>query len=165
MAKFIALLICILVLYSITGTGCSSGTQEPAESSAQAEIANPVEECKSLDEAEEIAGFGISVPEGVEDSQECIISVINKELIEIQYTDADGNEICLRKAAGSEDISGDFSDYPEENTTQIGGNTVLLKGSDGNIMNATWTDGDYSYSVTCSGLSEDQITGILSALS
>lgn len=162
MSKFIVLLICALMLFSMTG--CSSGNDDPQESTV--EIANPVHECRNIDEAMELVGFEISIPAEAEEAEEYLISVVDTVILEIQYTDADGNEICLRKAAGSEDISGDYTDYPEENSTQVGEVTVSLKGSDGNIMNATWTDGDYSYSVTAStGLSESHITEIISALS
>ena len=55
----------------------------------------------------------------------------------------------IRKAVGTDDISGDYNEYKEENVVKVGELEVTEKGNDGNISVASWTDGTYSYSIKC----------------
>ena len=79
------------------------------------------------------------------------------------YTDGDGNIAAhVRKAAGDEDISGDYNDYSETSAQEIGGHSVTVKGEGGKIMTAVWADGGYSFSVSVdSGLTADELAGLI----
>lgn len=75
------------------------------------------------------------------------------ELAEIDYT-GEGKTACYRKAAGTEDCSGDYNVYTDVTELEESGITVTLKGDDGQYTLAIWTDGSYSYSLSLSdGLS------------
>jgi len=83
-------------------------------------VPNPFEIVDTLDEAAKIAGFSLEAPtEGLR----------------------------IRKAVGTDDISGDYNEYKEENVVKVGELEVTEKGNDGNISVASWTDGTYSYSI------------------
>lgn len=55
--------------------------------------------------------------------------------------------LYIRKGAGNEDISGDYNEYSETNTLSVDGLSVTVKGDDGKISVAIWTDGDYSFAI------------------
>lgn len=75
------------------------------------------------------------------------------ELAEIDYT-GEGKTACYRKAAGTEDCSGDYNVYTDVTEFEAGSITVTLKGEAGQYALAIWTDGSYSYSLSLSdGLS------------
>ena len=76
-------------------------------------------------------------------------------LAKIQYF-GDTDSLCYRKSPGTEDNSGDYTVYAQEETLEISGNAVTLKGNDGAYSLAIWTDGSYAYSISVTNpLSED----------
>ena len=87
-------------------------------------------------------------------------------MIQISYQDADGvDSIVIRKGTGSDDISGDYNTYDETSTLDVDGITVTTKGSEGLINVATWTNGDFSFSITATaGLDSDGITELVQAI-
>ena len=74
-------------------------------------------------------------------------------IVEASYT-KEGNEICIRKGKGTEDISGDCNTYKSVTEKKIKGITVTLKGSGKSVKTAVWTDGKFAYSVS----SEKELT-------
>ena len=72
--------------------------------------------------------------------------VISGEILEVDF---DGGYI--RKAAGSDDISGDYNEYTATEAKTETGKAVTLKGSGAKIMLALWTDGGYTYCVGVTG--------------
>ena len=75
------------------------------------------------------------------------------ELAEIDYS-GEGKTARYRKAAGTEDCSGDYNVYTDVTELEANGVTVTLKGDAGQYTLAIWTDGSYSYSLSLSdGLS------------
>ena len=76
-------------------------------------------------------------------------------LAKIQYF-GDTDSLCYCKSPGTEDNSGDYTVYAQEETLEISGNAVTLKGNDGAYSLAVWTDGSYAYSISVTNpLSED----------
>lgn len=71
------------------------------------------------------------------------------ELAEIDYT-GEGKIARYRKAAGTEDCSGDYNAYTDVTGLEANGTTVTLKGGAGQYTLAIWTDGSYSYSLSLS---------------
>ena len=70
--------------------------------------------------------------------------------------------------AGSDDISGDFTDYSENNSVDVNGNTVTMKGNDGKVSVATWTADGYAYAVDIDmdgqGMDADAVTTLISSI-
>ena len=92
------------------------------------------------------------------------ISVISNELIQIIYSN-DNNEVCVRKAKGSDDISGDYNVYKNLKTEKINDCDVTLRGENDKIGSAVWTKGDYAYSVSISyGVSESETMKVVESV-
>lgn len=109
--------------------------------SENVEIPNPVTDVASLREAAETAGFSLEVPQ-VPDS----VQLISNQLIQATYD----NGMCIRKAVGDEDISGDYNSYARTETKDIAGISVMFRGREEGFYLATWTDREYTYSVSVS---------------
>ncbi len=117
---------------------------------------SPFTDCKSLEEAEEVAGFDISIPDKIEGYDAISYAAMQQDkLIQVDYSKDDNRYICIRKAVGDEDISGDYNVYKEETRAELDGRQVTFKGNDGKVSLATWTDGDYAYSLMYADLTDD----------
>ena len=132
---------------STAGSASSSATSDTAQ------IPNPWTGCTTLADAAALTGYDFTVPDSV--------------LTEVQYSSGNAR-LCLRKAPGSDDISGDFNQYAESNAVDVDGRSVTLQGNDGQVQLATWLDGDYTYSIGIyredgTGLTADEMTGLVKA--
>ena len=111
----------------------------------------PYTVCQTLQEAEKITGFSLDVPDSMEGWKISSISVYNGTMTEVQYADTDGETVLrVRKAEGSDDISGDYNTYPEETEFISSGRTVTASGENGNVQLMVWTGNGFSYSVSLS---------------
>ncbi len=164
---------CVLGLPAC-GTSSSGGSDSSsaADSSASAEstvstvsagsvddgenMPNPFVEYESLEEALEHLDFTADVPdfmEGYEARYYVMSDSVLQIIFENQY-----NEICIRKEAGEEDISGDYNEYDQEEDLALDEKTLHAKGKDDLIYTVTWTDNGYSYSITIEqGMMEEDI--------
>ena len=80
---------------------------------------------------------------------------------EIAYENS-SNTACYRKTTGTEDISGDYTDYDQILTETINGTAVTLKGNDDSIFLAIWQKDGYSCSLDFSdGIPLDTMIEIL----
>ena len=129
-------------------------------------VPNPFEIVDTLDEAAKIAGFSLETPTEYADYNSLVIQAIADDMIEVIYFDAEKTHegLRIRKAVGTDDISGDYNEYKEENVVKVGELEVTEKGNDGNISIATWTDGTYSYSINVDEalLNVDDISNLIS---
>lgn len=132
------------------------------------QIPNPFVDCATMEEAAELAGFTLTAPEAIEGYTGMTIQVMNQSLIQLFYSNeedadtADYSFLRIRKAAGSDDISGDYNSYAETNTVSVGDLQVTMKGNDGTVNVATWTDGDYTFALTVTNaLSTDAASAII----
>lgn len=135
--------------------------------SENVQIPNPWADCDTAADAAALAGFDFTVPEELFDgASNKTIQAAQGEMIQVIYSDANGNEIGrVRKAAGNDDVSGDYNDYAENETADVGGVSVQLRGTDGKVFVMTWTAGDFTYSVTVeNGMAHDAALGMVSAL-
>ncbi len=126
-----------------------------------AEIANPREEygssMESLAEAEKAVGFSLTLPGDI--SPENFV-VISGEILEVDFSGG-----YLRKAAGSDDISGDYNEYSVTEAKTPAGKAVTLKGSGGKIMLALWAENGYTYCVgIADGLGEADMLALADAV-
>lgn len=128
--------------------------------------ANPSAACRSLEEAEKAAGFTIKVPESFDDSISRKFTLIGGRIIDVSYLDAEGKRILsIRKGAGKEDVSGDYSKYPQEDVMDTGKVSVTVKGEEDLIYLAVWQEGDSSMAVSFSqGRTEDELKEVIKAV-
>lgn len=129
-------------------------------------VPNPFEIVDTLDEAAKIAGFSLETPTEYADYNSLVIQAIADDMIEVIYFDAEKTHegLRIRKANGTDDISGDYNEYKEVNVVKVGELEVTEKGNDGNISIATWTDGTYSYSINVDEalLNADDVSNLIS---
>lgn len=93
-------------------------------------------------------GFAVKTPAELPfEPEKTAYNAMFGEYAQIDYTGS-GASISVRMAPGTEDISGDYNEYAKEETTEIGGKIVTLKGDDSTVSLATWTDGAYAYSIS-----------------
>ena len=107
-------------------------------------------ECASLAELSERSGVPLTELSGLPFSvEEETYLLIGDDLAEIQYQ-GDGQTALFRRASGDGDISGDYNAYAVSQTVDIGGASVLLKGSGAGWSLALWTKDGYACSLSLS---------------
>lgn len=126
-----------------------------------AQLPSPFTGHATLAEAAKAAGFELTVPEKVDGSPRRGIETMSGEMIQVFYGD-DENKVCIRKEAGSGDISGDCNQYSQTKTVEINGSSVTMRGEDGLVMVAIWENGGYTYAVTSgAGMSAAGMTALI----
>ena len=165
------LLMSVLCLAIVACAKKEEAKQETAETTnvtqkESTQIPNPFVEVKNLDEASKIAGFSLEVPETYEDYKKQVIQAIEDDMIEVIYYDENSEHegLRIRKAKGTDDISGDYNEYKDVETVKVGDFEIIEKGSEGNISVATWNDGTYSYAIDVAeaSLTKDTIANLVS---
>lgn len=160
MKKKIIVAVCT-ALMAVSLAGCGGNTSTKISSSVA--MANPWEDFKTLEEAQEKVGFEISLPEdwAKKDAVYRVCEGLNA--IEVRFDE--GDEV-IRKAKDDGDISGDYNEYASEETMTIGEAQVTFKGTSEDEVNlAVWVSGDYSYSVSSTdAVSADQMKKIVEAV-
>lgn len=116
-----------------------------------AQIPNPFTDCATLEEAAKTAGFSMTLPEGGYTFQ-----VMPGHMIQ-----ASGDGLTIRKGVGSDDISGDYTSYPQTGTRTVNGLSLTWKGENDWVRVATWSKGDYTFSVSSeTGLTMAELTAL-----
>lgn len=165
------LLMSVLCLAIVACGKKEEAKQETAETTnvtqkESTQIPNPFVEVKNLDEASKIAGFSLEVPETYEDYIKQVIQAIEDDMIEVIYYDENSEHegLRIRKAKGTDDISGDYNEYKDVETVKVGDFEIIEKGSEGNISVATWNNGTYSYAIDVAeaSLTKDTIANLVS---
>lgn len=166
--KFFTTFFCTLFLFSSLMTACGSDASIGADpssakstSDSSTQISNPWEDCSSLEEAQQIAGFSIQVPDSIDGYPNRSIQVMDTSIVQVLYENDDEQQILIRKGIGSDDISGDYNTYSETSQITVSDSSVTLKGNDGKIMVAIWNDGSYSYAIDASGLISEDMTALI----
>lgn len=176
MKKIVVFSLCAVMALSLAACGGKADSSAPQPASVPPEISfsseammgetvqipNPFVECETLGEAEKLAGFSISVPEKISDQTgERLIQAVKDDLIEVIYHSGE-EEVRIRKAPGSEDISGDHNEYAESADETVDDLRVTMRGEGGLVRAAFWTDGDFSFSITSSqGLSREDAAALV----
>lgn len=140
------------------------------------QIPNPFVDCNTLADAAALADFDIIVPDSVDGYEERAITAMENDMIQVLYLHGD-DQVCIRKAVGEEECSGDYNAYSEEKTVTVGDKEVTMRGNNGKVMVAVWTEGGYSYSIgvyayaqhndgvadpeSNTGMTEDMITALI----
>ena len=163
MKKIMILTLCVIMAISLVACGNKTAEDDTSTpptmgNGGTTQVVNPFVKCDDITQAEKLAGFTFTLPTGFEPT---VIRAAENDMIEA-IAGNDENEIRIRKANGNEDISGNYNEYAEVQEIEIDTKNVTIKGNDGVINVATWTDGEYTYSIgTTSGLSVDEITTLV----
>lgn len=140
-----------------------------AASGAVTTLANPWQECANMAQAESLAGFSFAIsdsalPEG-HGPEAAYIQVIAGSMLEVDYTGERGGSVCLRKAVGTDDVSGDYNSYDLTQTSRIAGQDVTMRGAENAWYVAAWTRDGYSYAiVSTSALTTSQVETLVAGL-
>lgn len=132
-------------------------------------LANPWQECASMAQAESLAGFSLAIsdsalPEGYGPEAACI-QAIEGSMLEVNYSGERGGSVCLRKAVGTDDVSGDYNSYDLTQTSRIAGQDVTLRGAENAWYVATWISDGYSFAVvSTSALTTSQVEALVAGL-
>lgn len=171
MKKFITII--FFAVMALSFVACSTNfplkdNHQKQTSVKNDQIANPYANCKTIADAEKLAGFNVTVPENISEGYiQKLIQVIEKDMVQIFYENGD-KKILIRKARGNENISGDYNEYKENNAVIVGNRKVLTRGNDGKVNTAAWVDGEYNYSITANlektGLEATTINDIVSSI-
>ena len=170
MKKMTTFILCAMMVLSLTACSSTKQTEvtQNSDRNNSVQIPSPFTECKTMAEAIELAGFNMTVPDTIDGYTKRMIQATSASeetsMIEVIYQkeNEDTSSLRIRKASGSEDISGDYNIYEHTMEVQIGRNTVLLKGADDSYSLAIWQDDTYSYSLNLSnGISEKALTEIV----
>ena len=149
---------------------------------------NPFIDHTTLADAQNTAGFSFKIPDEIQSVSANVFRTLNKELIEVIYLkDYDANDANSDQTTAStddntsepsyteiarirkglyngKDISGDYTTYSETSTATIGTREITMKGDNGMVKTAIWTDGDYSYSISTNGISVDEISALIAEI-
>ena len=162
MKKLFAVIMMLLTILPLAA--CGNKTDDSTEPDIIG-MPNPFTDFDTLAEAEAQTGFDITLPDAIDSSDKRIYRAMNDEMLEVIYVNGEDETGRVRKARGSEDISGDYNDYAETETMSVGGIDVLLKGDAGLVKLAVWTNDGYTYSVSSeAGMTADEMTALVSAV-
>ena len=127
-----------------------------------------VEEVASMQQATELTGFTMRIPEGKDPYTEKTISVIGEDMIEVAYSKEEPSAVgySIRKARAEGDISGDYTEYTESKEVDSEGRKVTLKGEAGRYSLALWEENGFSYAVNAQEkpMTEEEILEIVKAV-
>lgn len=131
---------------NVSNTNAAASNASPAE-----QLANPWVDCDTIGDVESHAGFAFSVPESLDGYGAATFQAVDGETAQATYgdaSDASAPVACVRKSTGAgQDVSGDYNDYPDSGTVEVGGTEVSLRGTDGSWSVATWDEGDFSFAI------------------
>ena len=163
--KLVVVTLCGMMAMSVVATGMA-GNVFAADKAADAvtaaqegeQIPNPWKDYTSIREAEDAAGFSITLPKKISGYKKDAIQAVDGEILQVFYKNGD-KEILIRKAPVEQgkDISGDYNTYDVTQKVSVKGKKgkITVKGTQEKKYLAVWNDGTYSYSVsTSAGMSK-----------
>lgn len=149
--KMASIAACIALLF-IGGTMIKNAFY-PSSPSPDQEMVGGVygmEECKSLTELTQKAGFDIkNIPETDIPFKVTTTTYLWcwNEFAQIVYEGTD-NSLTYRKTKGTDDISGDYNQYDQVLDKVVNGIDVTIKGNNDKYYLVIWHTKDYSYSIS-----------------
>ncbi len=152
---------------SATADSTSSAQQSTLESEND-DMINPWVDAENQEDAQQQAGFTIQLPSSLPSEYGApSFRVIPEDILEADYAGTGDGQIVIRKAAGTEDPSGDYNDYSSSQQVKVGDVDVTMKGNDGELSLAVWNDGANAYSIGIyggAGLTEEEMTQMVSEM-
>lgn len=170
MKKLIALTLCAVMALSFAA--CSNDKPEakddPQKQTSNVEIPSPWMDCETIADAEKLAGFTVILPKTIPDGYtQKTIEAVKDDMVQIIYEKGE-NQLVFRQGKGSDDISGDYTEYKENNSLTIGDLKVTAKGNGGKINLATWVNGGYTFAISVNpgekGLDNQAINDMISGM-
>ena len=162
MKKTLSLVLALSLILALAA--CGAVTTLPSDT----QIPNPWTDFDTMNEAKAAIGYGMTAPETVAGLSQTAIRVLNDsdKILEVCYGGGENDDrASLRKGTGSEDISGDYTDYAKTETVTVGDITVTEKGDGENVFSAIWTKGDYSYAFFSTvGVSADTLAELIAGI-
>lgn len=175
--RIAALLLCVSIGATLAACGnetksigASSSVQSASEAavSEQTQIPNPWVDAENQDDAQQQAGFTIQLPSSLPAEYGApTFRVIPDDILEADYAGNGDAEICIRKAVGTEDPSGDYNQYSGSQQVKVGNMEVTMKGNDGGVSLAVWQDGSNAYSIgiyDAAGITVEEMTQMVSEM-
>lgn len=148
---------------TVDGSVISVNTKGSTGGNNADQIPSPFQDCKTMDEAKALAGFDFQVPESIDGYSKQTIQAISNEMIQVFYRN-DTSDVILRKGT-DKDVSGNYNTYAQITNKDANGVTVTLKGNNGKVFCAIWTDGGYGYAINAEdGLSEAAVLSLAAAM-
>ena len=138
----------------------------PVEEEPVAQIANPIVEYDTVEDAVIKVGHLSSIP-SIYARYNQSASVIADTLIQIVFSDDVGPILMLREQAGNAtDISGDYYNYEYTDTFESNGHTVTVKGESSDAIKAAfWNDGAYAHSLSyVNGVTLEEVTAAVNEI-
>lgn len=140
-----------------------------AATDGTAQTANPWIDVRDLKEALKETGVELKAPEEIGDFHLSHVQAIQDGgIVQVFYgslADQTETQALLRKAKSMEDISGDYTVYPEEHRVSDSEGDVRLRGQDGRVYLATWQRGDYAYSLSLAqGMEEAKVMEVIAEI-
>lgn len=162
-AFFMVMILSLGVVAGCSQTQGNDGKKDSEENTENAQVICPFVTCENMEELEKQVGFSIEVKDSESFTVKTILAYTEMpdKMAEIVYDTVDGDCLTVRKAPGTDDISGDYNEYTLEETTDTG---VVLKGDKETslIYLAVWTAGEYTYSFNSSeGMTKAAMEGIV----
>ncbi len=172
MKKLFAIALSAALVLSIAACGAEkplggdSSTWGP-DNQPDVEIPNPYTDCDTLADAVREAGFDLTAPDVVNGAADRLYRVmtLDGKMLEVIYQSGGDEAARIRKAPGTEDVSGDFNEYAQTDTVVIGEAEVTMRGSDDMVCLATWTVDGYTYAVSVNnGISSSDMAALVSEI-
>lgn len=145
--RFGALAACLAVLL-VGALALPRLISRPSQEEPETMIANGMVEVTSREELSEAVGFPVKAAQTLPFFPQSILYTSYwGEMAQTDY--ANGPEsACFRQSPGTQDNSGDWNEYPAQETIEVSGSSVTLKGEKDAYTLAVWSDGTYSYSLS-----------------
>ena len=147
--RFAALAACLAILL-VGAAALPKLISSPAPEESETTIANGMVEVASKEELSEAVGFPVKSAQSLPFFPQSIYYTSYwGEMAQIDYANG-GSMACFRQSLGEEDNSGDWNEYPAQESLTVNGCAVTLKGEADSYTLAIWQDGTYSYSLSLS---------------
>lgn len=163
--KWLSAAACLVIL--LTGLLLMPGLlrKNQTEEQGNVSIANGIVEKDSLEQLSEAVGFSVADVTGLPFTpKKTTYWSYWDELAQIEY-EGEGQSAVFRQSEGTEDNSGDYSEYACVKELQVGEMKATLKGETEQYKLAIWTDGESSYSMEIeSGLSEEAWAALIETI-
>ena len=170
MKKILSLLLTLVLVLGLAACSRNTDTAQDnvvnVESDPTANLSNPWVDHDSLDAACEDAKIDLKAPEMFFSDDEIVYRSMDQDIIEVQYTGADGETFTIRKGATEADISGDYTVYDYAGDVTVNDITVTVKGmSESELFAASWVqDGHFYYVVSTIVIPSDAMLSTISEL-
>ena len=147
--RFAALAACLAVLL-MGAMALPKFISSPVPEESETMIANGMVEVTSKEELSEAVGFPVKSAQSLPFFPQSIYYTSYwGDMAQIDYANG-GSTACFRQSLGEEDNSGDWNEYPAQESLTVNGCAVTLKGERDSYTLGIWSDGTYSYSLSLS---------------